>query len=301
MRLPALLVIAAGACSSTAADHEKFGDRAYLGGAYGNALTEYRLALLQDAAPNAGLRAKAAAAALHAGDLESAAREYLALARADGSRAGEAADGLDRVAQAAATAGNHAALRAAIAGVRELAKDRPPSPLAGRVVQDLGGEGARATELLAVLPAAAAGAPDARLQDSLMFAYGSVLARTGRCESALGVFEAVARRQRVPGVAARAEGEAATCALRLGQAALDGGRMERAEEWFRRAASQADDTPVGRAAYLGLGDVRYGRGDYVGAVEAYQRALGSAAQGDSLARVARDRLNRIGNAGTAFP
>jgi tetratricopeptide (TPR) repeat protein len=298
---PALLIALASACPGFAADHEELGDRAYLGGAYGSALTEYRLALRQDAAPNAGLRAKAAAAALHAGDLESAAREYLALARADGGRVGEAADGLDRVAQAAATAGNHAALRAAIAGVRELARDRPPSPLTGRVVQDLGGEGARAAELLAVLPAAAAGAPDARQQDSLMFAYASVLGRMGRCEAALGVYEAVARRQRAPGVVPRAQDGAARCALRLGQDALEGGRADRAEEWFRRAASQADDTPVGRAAYLGIGDVRYARGDYVGAVEAYQRALGSASQGDSLARVARERLNRIGNAGTVFP
>ncbi|HET7039195.1 MAG TPA: hypothetical protein VFH97_04865, partial [Gemmatimonadales bacterium] len=164
----ALAALLAAGCSGFAADHEKVGDRAYVSGAYADALTEYRLALRQDAAPNAGLRAKAAAAALHAGDLESAAREYLALARADGGRAGEAADGLDRVAQAAATAGNRAALRAAIAGVRELARDRPPSPLAGRVVQDMGD--ARPAELLAVLPAAAAGAPDARQQDSLMFA-----------------------------------------------------------------------------------------------------------------------------------
>lgn len=301
MRPVALALLAAAACSGFAADHEKLGDRAYLSGAYDNALTEYRLALRQDAAPNAALRAKAAAAALHAGDLESAAREYLALARADGSRVGEAADGLDRVAQAAATAGNRAALRSAIAGVRELARDRPPSPLAGRVVQDLGGDGAPAAELLAVLPAAAAGAPDARLQDSLMFAYAGVLARVGRCETALDVYEAVARRQRVPGVASQAETGAAGCALRLGQAALDGGQADRAEEWFQRAASQADDSPVGRAAYLGIGDVRYARGDVAGAVEAYQRALGSAQQGDSLARVARDRLNRIGNAGTVFP
>jgi tetratricopeptide (TPR) repeat protein len=300
LRVIGLFVLAGGACVSIAVDHEELGDRAYVSGAYGGALTEYRLALLQQTAPNARLRAKAAAAALHAGDLEGAAREYLALARADGQRIDEAADGLDRVAQAAAASGHQAALRAAVAGVRELAKDRPPSALAGQAVQG-GADGARAAELLAVLPVAAAGAPDARLQDSLMFAYASVLARAGRCEAALAVYEAVARRQRIPVLLSDAEAGAAACALRLGQAALDGGRPDRAETWFQRAASRADDSPVGRAAYLGIGDVRFARGDYIGAVEAYQRVLGAGERGDSLAAAARERLNRIGNAGTVFP
>jgi tetratricopeptide (TPR) repeat protein len=134
-----------------------------------------------------------------------------------------------------------------------------------------------------------------------MFAYAGVLARLGRCEPAVSLFEAVTRRQRVPAIGAEAEAGAASCALRLGQAALAGGNADRAENWFLRAVSQADDTPAGRAAYLGLGDVRYARGDLVGAVEAYQRALGAGAPGDSLAAVARERLNRIGDAGTAFP
>jgi tetratricopeptide (TPR) repeat protein len=295
-----LVAVAGVGCTTTAADHEELGDRAYVASAYAGALTEYRLALLQEAAPNARVRAKAAAAALHAGDLDGAAREYLALAQADGQRVGEAADGLDRVAVAAAATGNQVALRTAIAGVRELARDRPPSALAGQAVEGLV-EGSRAAELLTVLPVAAAGAPDARQQDSLMFAYASVLARLGRCEPAVAVFEAVARRQRVPSIRTEAEVGAAACALRLGQQALEGGRADRAEIWLLRAASQADDSPVGRAAYLGIGDVRFARGDYVGAAEAYQRALGAGAPGDSLATVARERLNRIGNAGTVFP
>jgi tetratricopeptide (TPR) repeat protein len=295
-----LAVLLLAGCPSSAAHHEELGDRAYLAGDYAVALTEYRLALLQETAPPADLRAKTAAAALHAGDLDGASREYLALARADPGRAEDAADGLDRVAQAAATAGNRTALRAAIAGIRELAKGRPPSALAGQAVQGLV-EGARAAELVTVLPVAAAGAPDARQQDSLMFAYASVLARLGRCEPAVAVFEAVARRQRVPAIRDEAEAGAAACALRLGQQALEAGRHDRAELWLLRAASQADDAPVGRSAYLGLGDVRFARGDYVGAAEAYQRALGAGAPGDSLAAVARERLNRIGIAGTVFP
>jgi tetratricopeptide (TPR) repeat protein len=298
--LVALAGLMGAACLGSAADHEELGDRAYVGGAYAAALTEYRLGLRQQTGPHGRLRAKAAAAALHAGDREGAAREYVALARADGQRVAEAVDGLDRVALAAAAAGDRPAWRAAIAGMRDLAPDRPASALAGQAVSALL-EGSRPAELAQVLPAAAAAAPDARQQDSLMFAYASTVARLGRCETAISLYEAVARRQRVPGIGDEAQTRAAGCALRLGQAALDGGSPDRAEHWFLRAVSQADDTPVGRAAYLGIGDVRFARGDYAGAVEAYQRAVGSATPGDSLAGVARERLNRIGNAGTVFP
>jgi tetratricopeptide (TPR) repeat protein len=184
--------------------------------------------------------------------------------------------------------------------MRDLARGRPPSALSGNAVNVML-DGSRAGELAQILPVAAAAAPDARQQDSLMFAYAGVLSRLGRCEQAVSLFEAVGRRQRVPAIGLEAQAGAASCALRLGQAALDGGSADRAETWFLRAASQADETPAGRAAYLGLGDVRYGRGDVAGAVEAYQRALGAGAPGDSLATVARERLNRIGNAGTVFP
>jgi tetratricopeptide (TPR) repeat protein len=299
-RLVALALGAGAACLGSAANHEELGDRAYLAGSYAAALTEYRLGLMQQTGPNAALRAKAAAAARHAGDLEGAAREYVALGRADGQRLDEAVDGLERVAQDASIAGNRPALRTAITGMRELARDRPPSALSGQAVRALL-EGSRPAELAQVLPVAAAAAPDARQQDSLMFAYAGVLARLGRCESAVSLFEAVSRRQRVPAVADDAAAGAAGCALRLGQAALGGGSPDRAESWFLRAVSQADDTPTGRAAYLGLGDVRAARGDVAGAAEAYQRALGAATPGDSLAAVARERLNRIGNAGTVFP
>jgi tetratricopeptide (TPR) repeat protein len=293
-------VVLAVACGSIAADHEELGDRAYVAASYGDALTEYRLALLQEGTPSARLRAKAAAAARQVGDLEGAAREYLALARADETRMSEAVDGLERVARAAAAQGQQAALRAAVTAVRELAPDRPLTVYAGLAVQGML-DGGRAADVVAVLPAAAATAPDARQQDSLMFVYASFLARLGRCEAAVPVFEAVARRQRAAAAADEAERGAAACALRLGQSALDSGRPERADEWFRRAASQAGDSPIGRAAYLGLGDVRFARGDVLGAAEAYQRVLIGAAPGDSLANAARDRLNRIANAGTVFP
>ena len=71
-----------------------------------------------------------------------------------------------------------------------------------------------------------------------------------------------------------------------------------AEDWFRRAALEAGDSPLGRAAYLGLGDVMLARSDYAGAAEAFQRALLNAPPGDSVADVARQRLSTISNAGT---
>jgi tetratricopeptide (TPR) repeat protein len=154
---------------------------------------------------------------------------------------------------------------------------------------------------VAVLPYAAAGASDARQQDSLMYAYAQALTRIGRCQQAVAVFEGVARRQRAADLASAAADGAAACAIRLGRGALDGDRPDEAEQWFRRAVTQADDAPAGRAAYVGLGDVMYARGDLSGAAEAYQRALAGAVPGDSIAELARQRLNRIGSAGTALP
>jgi tetratricopeptide (TPR) repeat protein len=296
----AICLLVAAACGGRAADHEKLGDRAYDAEAWGDALTEYRLALLQVQAPSARLRAKAGAAAFHVGDLRAAAEEYLALARADGARVGEAADGLERVALAAGQAGDRPALRLAVAGVRELASDRMAGGL-GAQLATMASDAGRPADAVPVLPFAAAGASDARQQDSLMYVYAQALGRIGRCQQAVGVFEGVARRQRAPGLVSAAAEGAAACALRLGRGALDGDRPDEAEGWFRRAVSQAHDAAVGRAAYIGLGDVMFARGDIAGAAEAYQRALADASPGDSIADLARKRLNRIGSAGTALP
>src|SRR3989442_163529 len=107
-----------------AADHEELGDQAYAAGAYPNALAEYQLGL--KATPGrADLYAKAAAAALHTGDYGSATAHYTALAQRDRSRAGEAADGLERVVRAALQAGDPATVVAALAALRALAPGRP--------------------------------------------------------------------------------------------------------------------------------------------------------------------------------
>jgi tetratricopeptide (TPR) repeat protein len=284
-------------CARSAADHEALGDRAYVAGNHAEALTEYRLALLQGQGSAARLHAKAAAAAVRAGDLEDAAKEYGLLARADGQRLQEAADGLELVAREATKAGDRPALRAAAGLLRDLDTGRSLGPYAAALVQTgAGGDGSD----IAMLPTAAANASDARIQDSLMFVYAQALARAGRCERAVDVFEALARRARLP-IADAATAGAALCALTVAHAHLDAGRNDPAEAWFRRAITLGDDTPAGRAAYLGLGDVLRVRGDLFAAVTAWERVIASGAPGDSLAEQARTRLNALGNPGTAQP
>jgi hypothetical protein len=294
-----LFVLSTGACGSSAADHESLGDRAYLSGDFETSLGEYRLALRQHA-PNGRLRAKAAAAALHDYDLRAATEEYLALAEDDADRADEAADGLERVARAALSADDGNGLILAVTGLRELAANRALGGFAGELVAALG-DAPQPADALAVLPYAAAGAPDARAQDSLMYRYALALARAGQCVPAVNVFESLVRRRRAPEVIPGAEQAAGSCALRLGRRALDRNEPSTAEVWFLRAVTNAGNRPIGRAAYVGLGDVMFARGDFFGAVEAYQRAMLGAGRGDSIAAVARERLNLIANAGTVIP
>jgi tetratricopeptide (TPR) repeat protein len=284
------------ACGSTAGEHETLGDRAYAARHFAEALVEYRIALRQGA-PNAGLRAKAAMAALKAGDLEAAAEEYVKLAEEGGQeRLGEAAEGLERVARAAVRQDDRSALAKALAGLRQLASGRALGAFAVELVRAAGADPSSG-ETLNILPYAAASAPDARQQDSLMYLYGLGLARRGRCPEALPVLESLIRRRREPAVVAPAEREVARCAWSLGQRALDDGQPQEAEEWFRRAAGYGGGGSWARAAYIGLGDVLFARGDYAGAAGAYQQAMIGAEPGDSLAAVAAEKLNSLANAG----
>ncbi|MBI3982216.1 MAG: hypothetical protein HY337_04845 [Gemmatimonadetes bacterium] len=295
LSLGALLVTAA--CAGAAADHAVLADRAYANRQFTDALVEYRLALRQATNPNPSLRARAAAAALRAGELLEAAREYRALSREGGpARATEAADGLERVARAAASADERIALDSALLGLREVAAGRVLGSLALELAASLSPE-SRPAEAVRVLPYAAAGAPDGGRLDSLLYTYGVALSRVGRCAEATDVFEGVARRRRQEGVVGAAGRELGRCALQLGRRAMDEGLPEQAEQWFRRAAAGPEQDAIHRAAYIGLGDVLFSRGDLIGAAEAYQRGLAGAAPGDSLAQVAAQRLNTIGDAG----
>lgn len=291
------LVGALAACNKVAADHETEGDRRYGAHEYREALGEYRLALRQQPS-RASLRAKAGAAALRSGDLSGAAEQYVALGRAGRDRLGEAVDGLERVARAALDNRDRAAFVSAIAALRAVAPTRA-SAVAGQDVAWLVGDETPSGDVLELLSAAAAHAPDGSRQDSLVYVYGLGLARQNRCDDALPAFQSVLRRQRAVSVGTMARRGLAHCALALGTRALTGGQLNDAEMWFERAAADVDDEAYSRAAYLGLGDVRRGRGDVSGAAEAYQRVLTGAAAGDSLAQTAAARLNALAQAGTA--
>ena len=291
----AAVVLFAIGCGGFGADHEALGDRAYVAGDFGEALTEYRLALLQGEGSAGRLRTKAAAAARRAGDLVGAAQELALLARADGKRLEEAADGLELVARDAIAAGDRNALRTATGLLRELQTGRSVGQYATALAAAGDLEPGRAA--VSLLPIAAANAPDARQQDSLMHVYAQALAESGRCTQAVPVFEALTRRGRLPVVTEASRG-AALCALHEGRAHLGAARYGPAEEWFRRAITLGEGTPIGRAGYLGLGDVLKARGDLMGAVTAWERVLGDAAPGDSLAEGARARINAIAAPGT---
>jgi tetratricopeptide (TPR) repeat protein len=287
------------ACAGAAADHEKLGDRDYAERHFADALVEYGLAIKQGATPR--LRAKAGEAALHAGDLVTAAEQYRKLAEeGKAARATEAADGLERVARAAVAADDRGALQAALNGLQDVAAGRALGPFAYQLARSLGNE-PRSPDALNVLRYAAAGAPDAGRQDSLMFSYAAALYRTGHCDQAIPIFEGVVRRQREPSVVPLAQAALGRCTLALGRQALDSGQAQQAEQWFREAAAGGDEhDPVVRAAYIGLGDVLFARGALTEAAEAYQRALAGAEPGDSLAQVAAQKLNLVANAGTVI-
>jgi tetratricopeptide (TPR) repeat protein len=285
-------------CLGAASEHEALGDRAYTESSFDQALIEYRLALTQ-AAPNGRLRAKAGMAALNAGDLLAAAHEFRLLADEEEDRATEAADGLERVARAALDADNPMALEAALTGLQEVASGRALGAFAGQVAQSLGTD-AQSPEALAVLPYAAASAPDARLQDSLMYALGVATVRSAGCERAIGVFEGLLRRQREPAVLDDARRRLGACLIRLGQRDLDRGFPERAEQWFVRAVAGGADDAYARVAYVGLGDVRLARGEFLAAMSAYRRAMLDGAARDSISRTAAERLAAIGDAGTVL-
>jgi tetratricopeptide (TPR) repeat protein len=281
-------------CARSAADHESLGDGLYAAGQYPDALAEYQLGL--KAAPgNASLHAKAAAAALHTQDYGLAADEYRALGVADGSRADEAADGLERVIRLAQQTNDRTALALGLAGLRQLAPARPLGVYARIVALDAAAQGNTA-DALALLPTAVAAAGDGATADSLLFVYGQMAVRAKDCDTAVPVFEAVIRRQREPMVTDDARTGLAACALLEGQNLLAQGKPGDAEPWFRRATAPGVSGDVIRSAYLGLGDVRLALGDMTGALDAYQQALTGGAADDSLGRAAQSKINALGRA-----
>jgi tetratricopeptide (TPR) repeat protein len=288
-----MLLGLASACTRSAADHEELGDRAYAAGAYRDALAEYQLGLT--AGPTADLLAKCGAAALHTQDYALAAREYRALAEKDGSRAAEAAAGIERVVRAALAANDRAALGSALAALQAIAPGRPLGRYARLVALDAVARGDTAAAL-ALLPGAVAAAPDGRSADSLLLLYGVAAARARDCQTAVPVMEGVIRRHRESsGVEGAREG-LSLCALFEGQALLEQGKPGDAESWFTRATAPGASLDVTRTAYLGLGDVRLARGDVASALESYQQAMAGGNPGDSITIRAQEKINALGKA-----
>ena len=294
LALGCLALLLAGGCTRSAADHEELGDQAYAAGAYPNALAEYQLGL--KATPGrADLYAKAAAAALHTGDYGSATAHYTALAQRDRSRAGEAADGLERVVRAALQAGDRATVVAALAALRAVAPGRPLGKYVRLAALDAAERGDTAGAL-ALLPSAVAAAGDPKSADSLLYLYGMAAVRAKDCTTAVAAFEGVIRRAHEPAVADGAREGLGLCALVEGQRLLDAGKPTEAEDWFRRASAPGSALDVMRGAFLGLGDVRLAQGDVAGALESYQQALAGGTPSDTIAQRAQAKINALGKA-----
>src|SRR5439155_1015468 len=120
---------------------------------------------------------------------------YRALDQRDRSRAGEAADGLERVARAALAANDRAAVVSALAALRAVAPERPLGRYARLAALDATDRGDSAAAL-AILPSAVATAGDPRAADSLLYLYGMAAARARDCTTAVAAFEGVSRRTR---------------------------------------------------------------------------------------------------------
>ena len=281
------LLVSAMACGQ-AGDHERRGDEAYTDSRYVEALSEYRAALAKD--PDARIYAKTGAAALHTGALEVASDAYLRLAAEDPSRAAEAAEGLEAVARAAEHASDHKQLESAVIGLGMIAPNRSIGRYALAVLRQ---PRADANDLVAVIPAAIAVAPDAETVDSLLWVYASALRETSGCDQALPLFQAAARRTRNPLLRSRAEDGVAACSLAVGLRAEAAGKNEDAALWFAAAIRIDSNTAAGRRALVGYGDARLKEGDTVAAAQAFQAVASDQVQSDSTTQMARDRLEEL--------
>jgi tetratricopeptide (TPR) repeat protein len=287
--LAATLILAGSlAGCGQAGDHERRGDQSYGEGNYSVALSEYRSAVADN--PDARVWAKVGAAAMHTNNLELASNAYLRLAAEDPSRAEEAAEGLEAVARAADRSGDTKRLETAVVGLGMIAPSRSIGRYALAVVRR---PGAQATDLVAVLPAAIAVAPDGETVDSLLEVYAAALQETSGCDQALPLFQATARRTRNSGLRGRAEEGVAFCSLGLGFRAEAAERPEDAALWFAAAIRVDSSTAVGRRALVGYGDAQIRLGDTAAAVEAYRAVAADAVQSDSTMQLAQDRLEEL--------
>lgn len=289
----AVLAAATVACGGSAADHERLGDRRYDEGRYHLALNEYRAAATAGA--SARIWAKLGAAATAAGNYTAAAEAYRKLAAAEPSRATEAADGLERAARAAVSAGDQRGVRAALVALRAVAPTRGVGRLALSLTR---GETLGPAEAVALLPYAIAASPDAGTTDSLVYAWGAALQQTTACDEASSAYRAVLRRSRDPRLRRRAAEGLALCSLQLGLDALTAKRPEAAEQAFRAAIIGDSASERSRRALMGVAEAKLGQGDLLGAAITFEKIIAQNAN-DSIGRAAAARLRDLGNAGAS--
>ena len=294
-RWAVLAAVACAACGG-AGDGERQGDEAYGRGQYVAALQQYRTLAKGRATPR--LYAKAAAAALHAGELSEAADAYLHLAGEDPGRVQEAAEGLEEVARIAERTDRPQALQQAVVGLQTIAPDRVPGAYALVLAQK---EGAEPEELVTLLPRAIAAAADQATVDSLLALHARLLQQTSGCGQAMFQYRAVMRRSRDSSLLAGARQGAAECALSLGRRSITSGREDDAALWFAEAARMDSTSPAGRQALYSYGETRLVQGDTLAAALAYQAILSDPAVSDSFDGKARARLTAIGLTPTTVP
>jgi hypothetical protein len=152
---------------------------------------------------------------------------------------------------------------------------------------------ADANDLVAVIPAAIAVAPDAETVDSLLWVYASALRETSGCDQALPLFQAAARRTKNQLLRSRAEDGVAACSLAVGLRAQAAGKNEDAALWFAAAIRIDSNTTAGRRALVGYGDARLKEADTVAAAQAFQAVASDQVQSDSTTQMARDRLEEL--------
>lgn len=264
---------------------ERDADAAYAARRYAEAYGGY-VRLAEGA--GADIWAKAGAAAMAAGLLDSAAAAYARLAEDPGRRR-EALEGLDRTGRLAVRMENRPALRRVILALRQIDADRPIGRLALPLLRAGGLPDAEAVQLL---PAALAAAPDPDAFDTLLLAYAEALDRSGDCVGAAEAYRGFLRRHAQPAARPDVHEKLARCAFTAGVAALGEQRAIDAERWLLLAAADSG-SPLGRMALLPLGDARLAQGDPIAAAIVWQRAL-RAEDGDSIGREAARRIRALG-------
>jgi tetratricopeptide (TPR) repeat protein len=281
------------ACAGGGSDVERQGDAHYRGGRFGEALVAYRHAA--DVASSPQLWAKLGAAALAAGDPETAIAAYRELGLAEPSRGAEAARGLERALRITARGGDSLGVaERAVAALRLVSPERP----LGRMAASAAAHGPGVTEP-ELLSAAVAGALAGEEVDGLLLRSADALRGAASCEPAVKVYRTLARRAEDSATRAMATTGLGDCALVLGGAALAADRVEDAERWFDTAARADSTGPAGLLARLGWGDARLRQGDVLGAALVWQAVRSLPGAPDSVVRLANERLESL--AGAAGP